>query len=268
MVVIGGKENPTDIIYKGTPMNKAYVGDKLVWEKGGGGGDLGFKAILTLRNGKEHRIECNDSTVLTQDEVRDKVGFEEITDIVIGDCVTELEDKSLIFGGFSGYMVSSVTLSDTVEKIGDYNFYGTKIKTIDLKNVREIGYMSFEYCEELYEVNFGSVESIGNYAFYGCDKLYDIVLPSSVKQIGSDSFVNEPTKNEGKVGDLINKNRKVRLYAEEPPTVTSAVIFDFAGTKTDATYPIYVPDESLEKYKKAAYWYLYKDRIRPMSEYV
>ena len=98
---------------------------------------------------------------------------------------------------FSG--ITSVELPSTLQRIGDYAFYGCRRElTGELNlggctNLISIGDSAFYDCEQLTgELNLGectNLISIGDRAFDGCSKLTGkLVLPSSLTSIGSQAF--------------------------------------------------------------------------------
>ena len=87
--------------------------------------------------------------------------------------------------------VSSVTLEDGIERIGDYAFRSFRSMT-DIRipdSVKEIRDHAFHDCESLNTVILGnSVEYIDEYAFSNCPKLTEIRIPDSVKEIRDHAF--------------------------------------------------------------------------------
>lgn len=252
--------------------NELWLGDNKLFPIGNGGDSdddddvRNYKALLIGADGNEYRIECNESSVLKGSEIKFP-GYLRFSSIAIGDCVTEIDNLATYFS-IKTELLTSITLSDTVEKIGNDNFRDASITELDLKNVKDIGILSFSNCKNLSKVDFGSVEVIGQGAFENCPLLYDIELPATLKEI-TEAFdvYSYPAVKE--TADLVNNNRKVRIYATEPPSTLGwlfMITYEENNTTTNiATYPIYVPDESVEKYKTAQRWTAVADRIFPMS---
>ncbi|MDE5745149.1 MAG: leucine-rich repeat protein [Paramuribaculum sp.] len=87
--------------------------------------------------------------------------------------------------------IKSVTIGDSVTKIGDQAFIGcTKLTALTIGNsVRKIGDSAFYSCTGLTSITIPeSVTSIGNNAFYGCTGLTSVTIPNSVTIIGGSSF--------------------------------------------------------------------------------
>lgn len=77
----------------------------------------------------------------------------------------------------------------------------SKLLRVSLPNtIKKIGNSAFANCSKLKRINLANVEEIGNSAFYRCANLSDILLPKSVKKVGS--YI------------LRNNNTQVRVRAE------------------------------------------------------
>ena len=85
------------------------------------------------------------------------------------------------------------SLPDTIEKIGDYAFFCTQIKTLILpKNLKSIGNYAFAFCINLENVYFNesNLISIGNYAFSYCSELNEFEFSNKLEIIGTNAFEN------------------------------------------------------------------------------
>ena len=120
--------------------------------------------------------------------------------------VTSIGDK--VFG----YEINSITLPNTIRRIGNYAFYGSGLTSITLpesleeigegafksmglstvtipEGVKEISKSAFQDNESLTTVVLPShLERIGESAFRGCSSLASISFPSTLKSIGSSAF--------------------------------------------------------------------------------
>lgn len=116
-----------------------------------------------------------------EDEIAPK-----ITDLVIGEGITKID--TYLFGSYES--LENVTLSSTVEEIGDNAFNGSPIKNINLDNVKIIGNSAFENTQltSLEQIDLPNVERIGSYAF-GYAHFKNLVLPN-VKTIASYAFTS------------------------------------------------------------------------------
>ena len=88
--------------------------------------------------------------------------------------------------------LASVTIPDTVTRIGDYAFWNCgnlAFATIG-NGVTNIGHYAFNQCSSLATVTIpDSVTSIGQYAFMGCSSLATVTIPDSVTSIGQYAFL-------------------------------------------------------------------------------
>ena len=96
-------------------------------------------------------------------------------------------------GGFAfGYTyLKSVTIPNSVKEIGTHIFYKCRFleSVIISDSVTKINDNSFFECSNLESVHIGnSVTSIGSDAFYGCTGLTSVTIPNSVTSIGSHAF--------------------------------------------------------------------------------
>lgn len=90
---------------------------------------------------------------------------------------------------YGGYKTESLTLPESVEIIGDYAFFGSRLSSINIpKSVKKIGKGAF-WGSSLISVNIpNGVEIIDQETFKGCSFLSLINVPNSVKTISSEAF--------------------------------------------------------------------------------
>ena len=103
--------------------------------------------------------------------------------------VTKINDE--VFMGNDD--ITSVTLGDNVEVIGEWAFRGCDgITSVTLgSRVWSIGEQAFAYCTNLATVNVNNVlRTIGTQAFIGCSALTAFNFPQTVTTIGSSAFSN------------------------------------------------------------------------------
>ena len=117
------------------------------------------------------------------------------------------------FSGVSG--ITSLTVHDNVQKLGDYSFYDTDIATLDLgdglqeignyafsytpikilnipDSVITLGAWSFYYCEEMLEVNINETSqmtTMGDGAFRECELIESLFIPPLIKRLDAHSLV-------------------------------------------------------------------------------
>jgi hypothetical protein len=123
----------------------------------------------TYTGGRVYTAQCTShsfSTLQHYEITQDFTGYDigEMTDIVIGDCVTSFQ--RWLFDGAA--VLSSITISNTVTTIGNF---------------------AFGNCYSLSGLTIpDSVTSIGGGAFQDCYSLSALTIPSSVSTIGFGAF--------------------------------------------------------------------------------
>ena len=140
-----------------------------------------------------------------------------------------------------------IVFSGTLYKIGDEAFWEcTTLTSVKIPNtVTKIGDDAFYKCYSLRSIYIpSSVRTICGYAFHKCSTLTSITIPKSVTTIEICAFNECSSLN--------------RVYCESttPPTGGEAM---FGGTSSSLR--IYVPSESVSKYKSATYWKDYSSKI-------
>ena len=202
--------------------------------------------------------------------------------------------------------ITSITIPSGTTTIGRSAFqYCTRLTSVTIPNtVTSIGNNAFSSCGKLTSVTIpNTVTSIGTYAFSGVarDAIMDsIEIPGSVNFI-SDYMFSESTQvkhiilNEGttsigqrafnytglqnitipstvtSIGKAICQNSSSMQYVlclpTTPPTLPSFDSqYDYPFGLSSATYPIYVPAESVDTYKTATRWSIFASRIYPITQ--
>ncbi len=104
-----------------------------------------------------------------------------------GSSLTTVETEA--FYGCS--TLPSVTLSTSLEELGDYAFYNCgKLQSVTLSDsLRTIGNSAFRNCVRLTNIALPtSLEFIGEYAFSDCENLTAMTIPESVITVGARAF--------------------------------------------------------------------------------
>ena len=132
---------------------------------------------------------------------------------------------------------ASTLIPEDIVEIGEYAFRDTLITSITIPNsVIKINTGAFYYCANLTEIILSeNLTLLGNFAFFA-SALTSITIPSKVTTIGEQIFY--ACKN------LI----EITVLAETPPTLSQ-----YSAIST-ATNKIYVPANSVERYKSASAW--------------
>ena len=194
-----------------------------------------------------------------------------LTSVTIPDCVTTIGDaafcycsslqefngkfasedgRCLIVDGtlntFAPAGLTEYTIPDSITSIGDSAFNGcSRLTSVTIPDsVTAIGDYAFRNCDSLTSVTIGdSVTAIGGYAFYDCYSLTSVTIPDSVTTIGEEAFC------------WCESLTSVYCKATTPPAGGSYMFYNASGRK------IYVPMESVNKYKSRPYWIDYADDI-------
>lgn len=107
--------------------------------------------------------------------------------------VTEMGDNMFYGSGFDYKYLSSVTIPNTIKKIGYSCFSGArKLTSIVIpEGVEEIGTAAFEGLPVLASVSLPStLRSLGERAFGGCGGLTTLTIPSEITVINPSTFIN------------------------------------------------------------------------------
>lgn len=113
---------------------------------------------------------------------------QEITDLVIPNTITSIEDYAFCEGIFT-----SVTIPNSVTRIGEWVFNKCSgFTSITIPNsVTSIGTFAFNQCKSLTSVTISnSVTSIEMSTFCGCSGLTSLTIPNSVTTIGESAFMD------------------------------------------------------------------------------
>ena len=134
--------------------------------------------------------------------------------------------------------------------------------------VTELRIISFVNCSSLTNVTIpDSVTTIGDLAFYGCSSLTSATIGDSVTTIGSGTFYGCSSLTSATIGDSVttigggafydcSSLTSVYCKATTPPTGDSSMFYANASGRK-----IYVPMESVYKYKSASGWSYYASYI-------
>ena len=239
--------------------------------------------------GKAAFMDCDGLTSITIPNSVTTIGeaaFEEckdLTSITIPNSVTTI--------GYAAFRsctsLTSVTIPNSVTRIGKYAFYSC----INLRSIN-VAKDNSHYCSEngvLFDItkkrliqcpcrikgNYAipdGVTTIGKYAFYRCDGLTSVTIPNSVTTIGKRAFrsctgltsVTIPNSVTTIGEEAFNYCTGLTILTIE--NVTPPDVRYFAFEKVSENITIYVPAESVEKYKTAEDWIWYADKIKAVEK--
>lgn len=233
------------------------------------GGDTGstegMKYVLHS-GGTEYSMDCNSSSTLSREDLVFNSGTSirasAVTDVTIGDCVTNIGAMAMQY--FSA--MTSVTIPSSVTSITYQAFDGcSSLPSLTIPSgVTIIPYKMCYNCWDLSTTNIPEgVTRINESAYHDCLSLMNITIPSTVTVIGNNAFrtsswtSSDPTKYQKMLN--VATGRTVTILATTPPTLGDGVFGIQTGSGDIATYPIYVPANSVNAYKAA--WSQYANRI-------
>ncbi|MBR0502648.1 MAG: leucine-rich repeat domain-containing protein [Paludibacteraceae bacterium] len=211
-------------------------------------------------------------------------GCDSLTNVIIPNGVTKIKEAA--FGSCGG--LTNVSLPKSVKTIGECPFWGKNLKSINVakdnshycsengvlfdapkktliqypigtkgkyvipNSVNTIGPGAFMYCDSLTDVTISNnVEIIGRGAFGACKGLTSVTIPSSVKTIDERAFA------------FCEALASITILRSTPPNVSES---SFMYCDIPESFHLYVPAESVEKYKTAKGWSKYADKIKAIEK--
>ena len=244
-------------------------------------------------DGTTYSAACDSSTELTTATTQaHTTPYSAMTSAEIGDCITNIRYftfayfdslssvtipnsvTSLGLGTFQSCIsLSSITIPNSVTSIGSQLFNGcSSLTNVTLGNgITSISDTTFQNCTSLSSITIpNSVTSIGNWVFGHCSGLTSVTIPDSVTSIGYSTFRYCSSLSSVTIGSGITSignstfsrcsdTFNLTVEATVPPLLGSYV-FDYIRTLT-----IYVPSQSLDRYKTAGGWSDYANKIQPIA---
>lgn len=178
--------------------------------------------------------------------------------------LTEIGDHGLRLSASAGPALTSITIPNTVKRIGDYAFASQKmLETIEIPgSVEYIGEHAFHACQNLLSVklNYG-LKHMGDAVFAYCH-FTELVLPSTLEKIDGFFFEN-PYADKSNGSAIISYLETLICQSPNPPTIVDGYWYtEYACSNTI----LYVPNGSKEKYLQATGWKNYgPDRIKEID---
>jgi len=123
------------------------------------------KFKLTYSDESVYSAACDSTSAITKSDVyAGSSSYEDIKEVIIGDCVTSIGDEAFE----ECYKITAVTIPNSVTSIGD---------------------ATFSKCSALSSITIPSgVTLIDNYAFENCPRLTSVTIPNTVTSIGYSVF--------------------------------------------------------------------------------
>ena len=164
-----------------------------------------------------------------------------LTSIVLENGLTNIGDYTFRDPNYRDANITSVSIPNSVKKIGKYAFSQGPIGTINIPgNVEDIGEGAFEMCQVLTAVTFNpGLKSIGTVSFRNT-RLSSIDIPESVTYLGAGAF------------DDCSQLMTVTVHWKTPLTFTDDYSRFRGGYQSQKT--LYVPKETSTAYKNARVW--------------
>ena len=142
--------------------------------------------------------------------------------------------------------LSSVSIAETITKIGDNSFQNTDLTSIYIpSSVTDIGNHAFYNCRQLESVNISDINpkivNIGNNTFEMCINLTDINLPNTIRTIGEYAFY------------MCNKLNSINLVNNLPlfMTIIERSVFQESGL-TSIIIPDFVKNIELSAFQNSS----------------
>lgn len=183
--------------------------------------------------------------------------------------------KALFMGLVDGTIVGDVTLDNSVTTIKDYTFYNcTSLTSVTAPNVVTVKPSAFNGAVALKTATLGTLQEVGISAFMNCRALETpVIVGNNVTTLGNTVFINctkVPYVDVGtgvtSIGNqcfrYLTACQYIIMRPTSPPTLG---LYNFIEGST-GSYPIYVPDASVNNYKAANNWSALASRIFPLSD--
>lgn len=232
-----------------------------LWDSDGDGGIAQEEADVAVR------LDSDSSPFAYNDNIIDATDFKYLNWVPYGYGQTQLFRKctnlrrvafrnnsilgSAIFMDCTSleYVELPKTVSNPDSEYGNV-FYGcTSLRTVKLPQNKTVYGKFYFYQSGIEELVFpDAVTTILGYSCFQCKSLQEVHLGKNVTYIGDQCW------------NGCTSMKRFCIDAVTPPSLADKN--SFANT----TFPIYVPDESVNAYKAAVNWSTWASRIKPMSE--
>lgn len=115
--------------------------------------------------------------------------------LIVGSSSSVIAEGITVIGdyAFSGRNITTLSLPNTVRKIGSYAFENTPLESANINHVTIVSEGAFKNCSNLSQVIISTnstMTEIGADAFNSCSSLTMFTVPQTVKAIGDSAFAN------------------------------------------------------------------------------
>lgn len=261
----GSTTEPTEpydkTVFGATYLSNSYDAEKESWviKFGGDVTTIGYKAFYFCRSLTSINIPNSVSSI-------GNYAFQTCSGLV--DVSLSNNIASIGQYAFQSCALTGINLPNSITSIGDYAFIYSDIESIVIPNsVTNIGSGAFEYCRSLTQVAIPeSITKIGMRMFVGCQSLTTISIPDWITAIGYQAFNSSGLESivipesVTSFDDYAFSNcLSLETFYCKPITPPEFGTSMFKDTSTKLK--IYVPSESVTKYKNAYGWSTYKTKI-------
>ena len=261
--------NPDRIIYTTTD-NVILTLDSNVWTQYADyithtfSGNVG---IITLKQGVGTTLQANAFAGQKRLKTIDlPMRFTEIGDSAFQQCcyLESISMPNITVIGNSAFDMDGLNWPD-------YNLGETlKVTYLDLSKVTTLGNRALFKLVSLQSIDISGATSIGSEVFYECGNLASVKMPKQDCTLGASAFIrcgltNIDLSNITSIGACafgwINKPTSIIINRVTPPEIGETILLE-----SSSEMKIYVPDGSVNTYKKVTNLVQYADKIKPLSE--
>ena len=170
-----------------------------------------------------------DSETITITQLNNSVSMP--SEVVIPEYLgsNQLPVTTIASGAFKNCQLITKLISKTITTIQSEAFYYClNLTYVSLENLRAVGQMAFYRCEYLTHLDIPNIETISSRGFYGCNRLENIILNSTITEIGDESLAFMSN-------GIVNPNFVIYYNGTSVPSV----IVTYASTNNISYQPVY-----------------------------
>ena len=227
--------------------NITKIPNNEIWYKSKKGGIVNIlqENLISNTYNNEKGVLMYKSEVLNIGIIKYNYSGDTFECIILPHSVTAIDDKAFLYC----FNLAEIIIPNSVVSIGNLAFCGLRrLRAICIpRSVKIIGEHAFSGCINLEKICISEgVSIVKARAFYRCHSLSKVIVPNTVIEIGASSFEDCTSLTE------------VYCISKTPPNLIGNRTFD---NNASQRY-IYVPQDSVNMYKKANGWNIYAKYIR------